>query len=279
MIWKEKADVGGSSVEGESCGNDKKTVVYEDPVMGFGEVDFNMRNDKDIKIRTKQNKSFVPLEIEEDKLEVCDEHRFVGDQIRPNLGKIIRIYANNCNGIEINRLIKCNITQNFEKKKDKYLGEVRLQSKLDAIMATMCDWGVNIGCLAGTDTAWEHRAAKKAATKTVCSRLGRCASVTGASSTFKSSSNVKPGGCGIFVDGAWSSRISKRGQDEEGMGRWAYVIIDGRNDAKVMIITAYRVGAQKIEDVGMKTSVAQQYGILCEKESQILTLEDNLQKI
>ena len=49
------------------------------------------------------------------------------------------------------------------------------------------------------------------------------------------------------MDGAWSSRISKRGQDEEGMGRWAYVIIDGRNDAKVMIITAYRVGAQKIE--------------------------------
>jgi len=129
----------------------------------------------------------------------------------------------------------------------------------------MCDWGVNIGCLAGTDTAWEHRAAKKSATKTVCSRLGRCASITGASSMFKSSSNVKPGGCGIFVDGAWSSRISKRGQDEEGMGRWAYVIIDGRNDAKLMIITAYRVVTHKIEDVGMKISLAQQYGILCEK--------------
>jgi len=84
--------------------------------MGFGEVGENMPNDKEITIRTKQNKSFVPLEIEEEKLEVCDEHRFVGDPIRPNLGKIIRMYANNCNGIEINRLIKCNINQTFEKK-------------------------------------------------------------------------------------------------------------------------------------------------------------------
>ena len=116
MIWKEKADVGGSSVEGESCGKNTKGADYKDPGRGFREVGENMPNDEEITIRTKQNKSFVPLEIEENKLEVCDEHRFVGDPIRPNLGKIIRIYANNCNGIEINRLIKCNINQNFEKK-------------------------------------------------------------------------------------------------------------------------------------------------------------------
>ena len=83
----------------------------------------------------------------------------------------------------------------------------------------MSDWGVNLCGLSGTDAAWEHRAVKKATKKVVSNRMGRCASINRSTSKAKSASNVKPGGCGIFVDGRRSSRICERGQYFHGLGR------------------------------------------------------------
>ena len=67
--------------------------------------------------------SFKAVEVDQENDDICDEHRFVGDPIRSNMGNILRIYSNNCNGIQINRLIKTQIKQIFEKKKEKYLGK------------------------------------------------------------------------------------------------------------------------------------------------------------
>ena len=76
--------------------------------------------------------------------ECDDEYKFVGDEIRKNTGKIIRLFYNNCNGIEINLLVKSQIQNKVNKINDKYLGEEQSTAKFDAIMATMKDWGVNI---------------------------------------------------------------------------------------------------------------------------------------
>jgi len=51
-----------------------------------------------------------------------DEYKFAGDEIRNNNGKIIRLFYNNCNGIEINLLIKSQIQLKVNKTNEKYLG-------------------------------------------------------------------------------------------------------------------------------------------------------------
>ena len=50
-------------------------------------------------------------------------YAFVGDAITSNDGDIIRIYFNNCNGLQINRLINTQVGEKLRKKKDQYLGE------------------------------------------------------------------------------------------------------------------------------------------------------------
>ena len=194
-----------------------------------------------------------------------DEHKFVGDELRNGMGKIVRVYFNNCNGLEINRLINEQIKQNFEKKEKEYLGEVSLHTKVEALLSTMKDWEVDICCLAGTDIAWEHKAAKKAVQMVSRRIFDRCGSITTSTSTVKSASNVKPGGTGIFTNGSWASRLKAKGEDPHGLGRWSFIEIEGRDKKSLTLVTGYRVGKQKIEDAGVKTTMAQQYGLLSEK--------------
>ena len=125
--------------------------------------------------------------------------------------KIIRLFYNNCNGIEINLLIKSKIQLKVNKANEKYLGEEQSVAKFDAIMATMKDWKVNMCCLSGTDTAWEHSTTRKAVNKVLKRRVDRCATSITSTSSAKSISNVKPGGTGIFMDGKWASRIVEKG--------------------------------------------------------------------
>ena len=84
-----------------------------------------------------------------------NEYSFVGDKLKENNGSIIRLFYNNCNGIEINRLINQKVQEHFERKEKKYLGENSVYSKFEGIVATMKEWEVNICCLSSTDAAWE----------------------------------------------------------------------------------------------------------------------------
>ena len=172
----------------------------------------------------------------------------MGDPLRNNTGKIIRLYYNNCNGIEINLLVKSQINNKI-RKNDSYLGEEQSSSKFDAIAEIIKDWEVNICCLAGTDTAWEHRSTKDAVKRVLKRRIDRCSTLISSSSSAKSVSNVKPGGTGMIMDGKWASRIIEKGEDPENMGRWSYVILGGRSDKGVMLVTAYRVCLQQIQDI------------------------------
>ena len=80
---------------------------------------------------------------------------FVWDALTPNDGRVLRLFYNNCNGLEMNRLIRAQVGQKFNKKKLKYLGEEQNHSKCEGIMATMAEWQVNICCMAVIDVAWE----------------------------------------------------------------------------------------------------------------------------
>ena len=133
---------------------------------------------------------------------------------------------------------------------------------MKGICGTMRQTNTDILCLSETQTAWENYGVKEVITKEF-KRVDRYSTVTGSSSDSQTFSVVKPGGTAIVADGNWSSRIVKRGQDPTGLGRWIYVLVEGKKRTKVMIICGYRCcKGQSINQVGELSSYSQQYYLL-----------------
>lgn len=80
-----------------------------------------------------------------------------------------------------------------------------------------------------------------------------------------SPSYFKPGDTVTFIDGLWSGQLGKRGEDHNNMGRWNYLIIEGRKDVSLLVIRGYRNGNTWARNTGPTTAVAQQ-DILLRKE-------------
>lgn len=82
-----------------------------------------------------------------------------------------------------------------------------------------------------------------------------------ATSDEPSSSVYKQGGTSLLLTGNIIGAIDHGGTDQRGLGRWSYCIIHGRNNIKVVIITAYRI-CQDTLTTGIHTAYSQQYRIL-----------------
>jgi hypothetical protein len=52
-------------------------------------------------------------------------------------------------------------------------------------------------------------------------------------------STYQPGGTLTAVCDNWVSRVTAKGEDPFGLGRWSYVTLRGKNAAKITIVTAY----------------------------------------
>jgi hypothetical protein len=72
-------------------------------------------------------------------------------------------------------------------------------------------------------------------------------------------STYKPGGTATTIVGKWQARISERGSDTSGLGRWSYVIISS-NKKKLAVITAYK----PCKTTGPTTAWTQQWILLRE---------------
>ncbi len=83
------------------------------------------------------------------------------------------------------------------------------------------------------------------------------------SETFKSS--YQPGGTLTIVTDRWVSRITSRGTDPFGMGRWSYILLRGNKGEKIMIVTAYRVCKAPASSLGEKTASIQQFRTILAK--------------
>ena len=83
--------------EFRTSGEKEERIIDLGKVYERVEVDFDEENDK----QSSSN----------------NEHLFVGDKLKENNGSIIRIFYNNCNGIDINRLINQKVKEHFERKK------------------------------------------------------------------------------------------------------------------------------------------------------------------
>jgi hypothetical protein len=70
-------------------------------------------------------------------------------------------------------------------------------------------------------------------------------------------SSFKPGGAVIGINGKWTTRVTDRGVDPSGQGRWSYLTLSGRNSMEVMFISAYRVCQKNGMRAGPLTACAQ----------------------
>jgi hypothetical protein len=115
--------------------------------------------------------------------------------------------------------------------------------------------GVGALCLAETNLNWHHSQHKFV--------LKCCLHQNWQSSKFQTSvpdevflGNYQPGGTATIVVDCWTSCVLNSGMDPYGLGRWSYVILRGKSDTNICIITAYRVCNDRY--TGPKTAYQQQ---------------------
>ena len=104
------------------------------------------------------------------------------------------------------------------------------------VFATMEEKEMDILGIAETNINWTD--AKRLETNmAIKMRFGQGQMV--ASSSKASKEGYLPGGTAMIAQGRVTGRIIKKGMDD--MGRFTWMILKGKSDKQIMIITAYRV--------------------------------------
>ena len=173
----------------------------------------------------------------------------------------LRLYYNNCNGIEINRAIHTFIKTRRDKIKYNYIKDIEAPTKIDNIIRQMKVWGVDISCLAELCVAWEDSSPRRVIQQ-ISNVYDNTSCWTVSSSALTVGNNLKPGGTGILTMNEYSGRIKERGTDPWKLGRWSYVLLAGNDRSPcLLIITGYRVG-KRSGTAGASTAWSQQCTLL-----------------
>jgi hypothetical protein len=115
--------------------------------------------------------------------------------------------------------------------------------------------GAGAICLAETNLNWHHSQHHAS--------FRRCLHKHWPASRYQSSvpeeiflGDYQPGGTVTLAVDRWTSRVVLSGADPYGLGRWSYLMLRGKQDRQICIITAYRVCKDKY--TGPKTAYQQQ---------------------
>ncbi len=114
-------------------------------------------------------------------------------QLPKKLEGVMRLFYNNCNGIEINTTIGSYLKQKSERKRYNYLTDIEVPTKLDGILRQMKLWDVDVTALSEICVAWEEVAPRRVIQQ-ITKQYDRTACWTVASSSIKVGSYLKPGG-------------------------------------------------------------------------------------
>jgi exonuclease III len=77
------------------------------------------------------------------------------------------------------------------------------------------------------------------------------------------------GGTLQILTDRWVSRLQKKGVDPYGLGQWSYMILDGKGNKSIAIITAYRPCNDSPSSAGDKTVYMQQFCTLLQHHNSI----------
>ncbi len=131
---------------------------------------------------------------------------------------IVRVFYNNCNGLEVNRMLEDLVQRERDKFTHNYLKDIENPTKLDRLLRQMKVWDTDIVLLAETCVDWSMVVPRRAIKK-ITSGYNRTACWTGSSSKISVGNYLKPGGTGMLAMGSCNGRILDRGTDPGGMGR------------------------------------------------------------
>jgi hypothetical protein len=139
--------------------------------------------------------------------------------------------------------------------------------------------GAGAICLAETNLNWHHSQHHAA--------LRRCLQKNWPASKYQISvpneillCNYQPGGTATLIVDRWTSRVIGSGMDPHGLGRWSFVMLRGKQDINICIISAYRICDDKY--TGPKTAYQQQkrqLSAMFRKQKQITTPNPNRQLV
>jgi hypothetical protein len=88
----------------------------------------------------------------------------------------------------------------------------------------------------------------------------------------KHRSQSQRGGTLQILTDYWVSRLKDKGMDPYGLGRWSYMILNGRGNKSIAIITAYRPCSDTPSSAGNKTVYMQQFRTLLAYNNSIKSL-------
>jgi len=129
-----------------------------------------------------------------------------------------------------------------------------LNSDMLAITAELQTLGASVFAAQETNIHWDP--ASKNQIFQQCRQAASHVFLSTASSQEPSSDWYKPGGTLTLALSPCTSRIVKRGSDQV-LGRWSYIEFAGKENTRLIVVSAYRVCNQKF-DVASNTATAQQ---------------------
>ena len=198
-------------------------------------------------------------------LDACLEIFDFSKPLPPKGNDTLRVFYNNCNGIEINNTMQVHLKQKKDKLKHKYLIDVEAPTKLDSLIRQMKVWEVDLANFSELCIAWEKQAPRYIVQQ-ITKHYDRTGCWTVATSQVDTGGFLKPGGAGILALGQSNGKIIDRGVDPWKMGRWAYKLIAGSSTGhQLLVISGYRTGPRS--DVpGFKTAWVQQQTMLLKEK-------------
>ena len=219
--------------------------------------------------RARENPGGLDIPIDEDRclnqsLELFD----FSVPLRKKQKNVLRLFYNNCNGMEINNMVEDVIRRQRDKIKHNYLTDMENPTKLDGILRQMLSWEVDVVALAETCVDWNQIVPRRTI-QHITKGYDRTACWTGASSSVNIGNYLKPGGTGTLALGKCNGRILDKGVDPWQMGRWSYILIGtDTSSPSLLVITGYRTG-DRSGKAGVKTVWAQQEAILLKQKRAI----------
>ena len=128
-------------------------------------------------------------------------------------------------------------------------------------------WEVNIIALSEPCVDW-HDVTTRRVFKKISTKYNTNGCYTVATSSLKVANPLKPGGALLHSDNEWAGRITEKGTDPWGYGRWSYQVYSGGSSRSLLVISAYRVGKRVPEHAGTTTAWYQQQVLICENNRE-----------
>jgi hypothetical protein len=129
--------------------------------------------------------------------------------------------------------------------------------KWEDIINEMKTRKVSVCGFAETNVEWQAKNTK-ARLKSKLRHIAGKSTMTTSTTSLKFKSTYKPGGTTTIALNDWAGRVIQTVKDPSGQGRWSGFQMRTKNH-NIVIVTAYRVPQQSIDQVGYKTTYAQQW--------------------